>query len=277
MGVNMKRKMRKIKREGQEGQGIVDNLGMLLSMHGFTVSFPHEIVPAVEQLLREAGYGPGGNRTQGPSPAASMNRLAQQIGAPKVQVQTTYTPQASYGSPELEDFEPTPAYDNPWEAAAAGALSTSHGDFNESPTPRPQGNTRTSSEPPPMDPDQMRAQFEAKQAKMMERVATQGVRYSHGAGPAQGQRMAPHPSIKTPKVPDQEFSGFGNEDIFSEEGDFSEGNDFNGFEQETGGDDDSPRMKGGMSRNQALDLIQRATGHRPSAPGANPVMKPPRF
>lgn len=102
------------------------------------------------------------------------------------------------------------------------------------------------------------ARFEAGQARMMDRVATDGVQYKHGAqGPASGQRIAPAPGVQTGPAQPQPAPGPAPAPA----------------PMPTGGG--GKRGMNGLTTEEARAIIARTTGREIKPPGANPVPKPP--
>ncbi len=273
---NARRLVKKMKREGQEYRTVVDNLIMLLGLNGITINFPWELTQAVEQLLQERnGMAPNPQQPQH-EVGASFERLAQLTGATTpIQPMHAAPPPAP---PPVHAAAPV----DPWAAAAAGAAEDLTGPNGHRPPAAQPGPTQTEESP---DQAQMKAKFEEGQARLMNRLETQGVRHSTGAGPGQGQRMGAHPSVKMPAVPPtaphsaphDDFDGivsFGDDDTVEAPFQTTESTSVH---PNAPVDDGSPRTAGGMSIEQARDLIGRATGKRPGAPGANPTVKPSGF
>jgi hypothetical protein len=110
-----------------------------------------------------------------------------------------------------------------------------------------------------MSQEEMMARFEAGQARMMDRVATEGVQYKHGAqGPASGQRIAPAPGVQPATAPTQPAPGPAPASV----------------PMPTGGGGGKRGMNG-LTSEEARAIISRATGREMKPPGANPVPKPP--
>lgn len=259
---NAKRIIKKMQRQGSEYKNVVDGCIFMLTQHGFTVSFPWEIPNILEQLLREREGG-------APDPAASQqgaadayNRLAAMSTGQPAPAQPAPT-QAPPTAPSYQAPPPAGPPQNPWAVAAgnngapaqpapppepvdpwASAASSSLDELlmDDAPAATPSGNGM------PLSEVEMRARVEAANARMVQRVETNGATYKHGAGPAIPPTPGAQPSASSanggaPPPPT----------------------------------DDRPLKHGGLTRGAALDLIERATGRRPGTPEASPVIKPPGF
>jgi hypothetical protein len=102
-------------------------------------------------------------------------------------------------------------------------------------------------------PEDYLEQWKAAQNRLVERVATEGIHYANQSGPAEGKRLAPHPSIPAAKPTSTTTAP-----------------DPAGWvpDKDGGGTDDSERVnpRTGLTLNQARELIARATGRRPEPP-----------
>jgi len=280
-GGSAKRRLKKLKRQGDEAQAIVDQLMGMFLAHNISVSFPYEIPQIVGQILAGNGQGVPNHQQAVTQANASLDRLRQLTtggqpahtlpGAPQ-QPRAPYaapTPPTSPAAPQGDPWgdaagaatQPFPASTappppaaplDPWGEAADAPL------FDPGAPPSAQPTYEADNDEAPLSPAEMMARFEAGQARMMDRVATEGVQYKHGAnGPAAGQRIAPAPGVNVPQAqgspPAQPAAPIP-------------------VPTGAGG---GKRGMNGLTPEESRAIIARATGKELKPPAANPTPKPP--
>jgi hypothetical protein len=279
---NAKRMMKRMQRESGEYKSVVDACIFMASQHGITINFPWEVPNLLEALLQERRSGVVATGAAQVQAHDAHERLAQLTGhngasqpahphaqpgpppVPPSAPQGSPWAAAAQGGPTAPELEPPPPPVDPWAAAAEGAFDDIiEGALGADQSPAAPAGAPTGDEAT-LSQEEMMARYQAGQDRMISRVETTGVQYKHGqGGPATGQRMVAHDNARpaappaAPGAHPPPPAGF--------------------VPAEPRNDDGSPRMKGGMSRTQALDLIERSTGRRPSAPGGNPTQKPAGF
>lgn len=244
MSAGAKRKLKKLKMQGDEAQQIVDQLLGLCMAHNISVQFPWELPNIVGQIL--ASHATGSMSVPGQAQAVevaneSIERLRQLTHGgppPSPRPQAARDPERDPWS-TVTDEEPQR---DPWEMAAEAALDGQDEDLEDEP-----------STPEEDSYAQMVAQYEEGQARLLNRVATEGVKYKNGAqGPAAGKKIAPAPGVlpasATESVPA----------VSSERAPNGE-----------------KRGMNGLTASEARELITRVTGKVIEPPKGNPFPKPP--
>ena len=286
-GAAAKRKLKRIKRQGDESKTIIENISGILMAHGIVVNFPWEIPEIIGELLANRSASPPNHLgqqqavastqgaiqrlralTQVPSSPAPQSPPAHHVAATApASVQPISDPWGTaaddIGQAAPQSAPPAPPVD-PWGDAADLDF-----DFDSEPAAATQAYPEQAT---PVDPntgltmEQMQAMVEAGQSRMMQRVETTGVQYKNGAqGPAAGKRIAPAPRIAAkagttagaagapPIAPQTAPAAMGIPPAKPGE----------------------RRGKNGLTAAQARALISRATGREVKPPGANPNVKPP--
>lgn len=260
-----------MKREGEEYKSVVDACMMLCGQHGITVNLPWELTQVLEKLLQAkaaAQVNPamavntqqqrvnnlrqlvqGNNPAQPTQQSAPMQAPPPPTSAPPIHGRSQ-SASSGWGPPqadpfaEMEQAEPV----DPWANMSHDVDALFR---EEKPVQQHVHQTAPEEQQMPLDQAEMMRRYKAGQDKMLNRVATEGVQYKNGGGPAQGKVLTPAEGVPAPSTPPPGPTPQRN--------------------------NDGPRMKGGMTREEALDMIERASGHRPRAPEGNPVPKPPGF
>lgn len=280
-----KRKFKRMKRQMGESTDIVQQVMSTLTVFGYPVQFPWEIPHAVADAIQNGPKNGHGS----PSGEGTRDRMAAALSGSAVSAPPAPAPAAAPSAPapvrqissrasdlvdslfasefgEKEEVDAEPEAD-PWDTLDVDDVFLGSASVSAA-TPSPQGSSSApamaSPEGPPMSPEEMKRLVEEKQRRMLERVANTGVRYGRGAaGPAEGQKMDVHPSVKMPSSPAPA------QDSPSQEG---------GYVSPYGGSDDgTPRGKNGMTRAQMVEAIAKATGKPPGEVKPNPNVKPPGF
>lgn len=256
-----KRRLKRMKREGDESQSIVEQLMGLFMAHNITVNFPWEIPNIVGQMLAQGkqGGGPPSHQQAVIQANASLDRLKQLTGKPPgtpVRQERTRAIQSTgeaYSDPwnDLDESAPPPPVD-PWGAAAEESLEEFREEDVDPYAFHPDNDDGEDEDD--LNHDEMLRRFEAGQARMMNRVATNGVQYKHGAnGPAAGQRIAPAPEVAK-NMSEQPIE-----------------TPVSAPSPSTGG---GKRGMNGLTTEEARQIISRATGREIKVPGGNPTAKP---
>lgn len=296
---NSKRAVKKARRQVNELQGVIDQAIMVLNENGFPIEFPWEIPHAIRDLASRTRAG--GQDMSVQQAGASVQRLAQMTGqqvapqapqaAPAQAHQPASPPAQSEPAPMMDwddlgdellaDLDSSsssqtvaaPSRPSPPQQASAQPVSAQPVSAQPSAGPQPA--------PPPMSMEEMKRLVEQKQARMIDRVQTQGVQYGMGAGPAEGKKMAPHPSVKIPPTsphhPQQEVSPppVQEQQPQADGRGASDAGDGEYVSPYGGGSNGERVAKNGMTREEMVRAIEQATGKAPGAPGSNPVPKPP--
>lgn len=281
-GGGAKRRLKRLKREGDESKQIVEQLMGLFMAHGVTVNFPYEIPNIVGQLLNGSGQGVPNHQQAIEGANASIDRLRQLTTGQPVQA----LPAAPAPPHQAPPVAPAPAANpaapkvDPWAAAATGSAApvaaapvapaapvdpwgeAAAAPLAPAPAPAPTAPAAPAEGPPadgaPMSEAEMMARFQAGQERMVNRIATEGVQYKHGAqGPASGQRIAPAAGVQTGAAqPEASVPGAAP------------------IPAPTGGGGGKRGMNG-LTSEEARAIIARVTGQEVKPPGGNPVPKPP--
>ncbi len=232
-GGGAKRRLKRMKRQGNEKADVVDSLMGIFMAHGIQVDFPWQITETVQELLESRVQ-------QRPTISAQAPQAA--IGDRTTKGhQPTKAPRGLL----MEDEPPKKAVD-PWANMVQSVLESDdedEGDIDESYADEEEGVSG--------DMNAMIAAYEAGQARMAERVATQGVKYKNGVqGPASGQKIGPAPGTPATSAPSRSMQMIPP----PEEGE--------------------RRGKNGLTPSQARAMLSRVTGREVKPPSANPVPKP---
>lgn len=264
--VNAKRMIKRMKRQSEEYKQVVDACVLIAGQYGVVINLPYELPTILENLLRSQQQGsPADHQAAQAKASESYNRLAAMTHQPPHQASP---PQAHHQAPvapqpnpwdvaaEQAPMPPPPPVD-PWASATSDAAIDDVFEEDEPMFDAPDNGGSQNH-----DIASMQAAFEAKQAQMLDRVSNTGIQYKNSPGPAAGTRPAPHSNA--PQAPPQ-ASGHNQAPPPGPTSSTAPG--------PAPAPPDNRRLKGGMTRGQALDMIERATGRRPGNPPANPNIK----
>lgn len=263
---NSKRAVKRMKRQGDEHKSVVEQCMFILTNAGYPIQFPWEVPHALTELINGSSGGASTAHSAVPSRQETLGRLAAgqispaqpQQGSPRqvsrpVQQQPprAIDPWAS----ESEPVDPFGGSDgDEWGDIDTSSLVDDGEGYYEADYEDDDGGE--------LSPAEMMARYEQGQAGLMQRVAQNGVQYGRGAkGPSAGRRLVPHESVKVPKVQPEVHAA-------PAQGE---------YQSPYGAAGDGPRAKNGMTRDQMVNAIERATGRAPGSPKGNPTAKPPGF
>ena len=253
-GRGAKRKLKKLRRETGEASAVVSQCLNMLSIHGIVVSFAHELPQVLQRLLDGTDAASVGQAQQG-SKGSSLARLAsgnaqmqppqqaQQVPQMAPRVQAPLPPVAPLSFDELD-------FDIGFDAddLVGGAALPVQGYVEQGPD----------GQMPPISMEAMARQVDGANERMMDRLATQGVRHKHGQGPPgmQGQRMQSAEGPAVARNPLEDPMGNGAPPA-----------------RQAGGGGRVNRVTG-LSREEQARIISGVTGKDMDAPAASATIKP---
>lgn len=253
MGRNAKRMMKRMKRESDEFRVVVDQCLMILNQNGITVQFPWEVPEVLKELV--SGRVPLAAQQGGSS--SSTDEVRHRLAGGTSSSTQPSAPSPAVQPASVEDMGAV------WESLGApssdGLASAQpvHPQVSNDPAPSPQ-------QAPPMPMDEMQRLVEQRQARMMQRLESQGVQYKGPGGPSEGKRLTPHESVSAPQP------SVSSETSATPDGEYRSPYGAHRNEEQR-------RNANGMTREEMVAAIAKATGKAPEPPPASPVQKPPGF
>lgn len=262
-----RRKIKRIQRTIAEDKEVLEKIMTTCRRYGLKVDFAWQIPDIFERAMSGQSVAPAIGSTSGHplglatpqghrSPTDALRQLSQGLGAPRMAMLT-----ASPGLPSPIDDE---------EQIDPSLVQSLFDEFGEEEDEAP-------------DLQAMEQARQASQARMMNRVATQGVKYGLGApGPAAGKKLVPHsstdkkllkansvaPTMRDDQIPDlpTNFSSMGLDD--------ETGNGTGDLVEESP-DDGRIDGKTGMTIGQKRDIMKRVLGKdvKPPVPGRPNTLK----